>query len=712
MTDASLRARKVEQLTEEEAQAELTALAAEIAHHDEAYHRHDAPEISDAAYDALVSRNRAIEARFPELVRADSPSRRVGAEAAEGFAKLRHGVPMLSLDNAFGDDDFREFCARIRRFLGLPADQVLDFVGEPKIDGLSVNLTYENGRFARGATRGDGAEGEDITANLLTLADLPRSLPAPFPARIEIRGEVFCEKADFLGFRAAQVQAAEAREARRARGEKVGPAITIPVNPRNFAAGSLRQLDPGITAQRPLKLFAYAMGEASEAPAEAHAAWLQRLRDWGFRVNPASELLADDAAALDFQRRMGEQRAGLSYDIDGVVYKLNRLDWQRRLGFVGRAPRWAIAWKFPAEQATTLLRDIEIQVGRTGALTPRAVMEPVGVGGVMVTHASLHNEDEIARKDVRIGDTVILQRAGDVIPQILGIVPGKRPAEAQPFAFPDLCPACGSHAVRPAGEVVRRCTGGLICPAQTVERLIHFARRNAMDIEGLGEENVQALFDAGLVKSPADIFRLERHTATMRGWDGWGERKIANLLNAIEARRRVPLERFIFALGIRRIGEANAKLLARHYHSFAEWRAKMVAATTIGSEAREELGSIQGIGPAIATELAEFFAEPHNRAALDDLAREVTPQDAVVAAAADSPFAGRTVVFTGTLTQMSRDEAEAQAERLGAKVTKSVSKKTDFLIVGADAGSKAAKAAELGVRTLTEAEWRELAGLT
>ena len=711
MTDAALRARKVEQLTEDEAQAELTALAAEIAHHDAAYHTRDAPEISDAAYDALVQRNRAIEARFPELIRADSPSRRVGAEAAEGFAKLRHGVPMLSLDNAFTDTDFTEFGARIRRFLGLAADQTLDFVGEPKIDGLSVNLTYEGGRFVRGATRGDGMEGEDITANLLTLADLPRSLPAPFPARIEIRGEVFCEKGDFLAFRATQVAAAAEREARRARGEKVGPAITVPVNPRNFAAGSLRQLDPAVTAQRPLKLFAYAMGEASEAPAETHAAWLERLRVWGFRVNPVSEYLPDETAAQAYQQRIGEQRATLSYDIDGVVYKLNRLDWQRRLGFVGRAPRWAIAWKFPAEQATTVLRGIEIQVGRTGALTPRAVMEPVGVGGVMVTHASLHNEDEIARKDVRIGDTVILQRAGDVIPQILGSVPDKRPPGAQPFVFPETCPACGSHAVRPPGEVVRRCTGGLVCPAQTVERLIHFTRRNAMDIEGLGEENIQALFDAGLVKSPADIFRLDQHTATIRGWDGWGDRKLGKLLNTIEARRRVPLERFIFALGIRRIGEANAKLLARHYHSFAEWRAKMLAATTIGSEAREELGSIQGIGPAIATELAEFFAEPHNRDALDELAREVTPEDAVVAAAADSAFAGKVLVFTGTLTQMSRDEAEAQAERLGAKVTKSVSKKTDFLIVGTDAGSKAAKAAEIGVRTLTEAEWREMAGL-
>ena len=711
MSDAPLRLRRIERLTEEEAQAELAALAAEIARHDALYHRQDAPEISDADYDALVRRNVAIEARFPGLVRADSPSRRVGAEAAEGFSQSRHGVPMLSLDNAFGEEDFAEFCARIRRFLGLAPDETLEFVGEPKIDGLSVNMTYENGRFLRGATRGDGMTGEDITTNLLTLGDLPRMLPAPFPLRIEIRGEVFCEKADFLAFRVAQVQAAEEREARRARGEKVGPAVTIPVNPRNFAAGSLRQLDSAVTAQRPLKLFAYAMGEASEQPAETHAGWLDCLRAWGFRVNPLSELLADETAAMAFQRGMSARRAGLAYDIDGVVYKLNRLDWQRRLGFVGRAPRWAIAWKFPAEQATTRLVSIEIQVGRTGALTPRAVMEPVGVGGVMVTHASLHNEDEIARKDVRIGDTVILQRAGDVIPQILGIVAEKRPADAQPFVFPETCPACGSHAVRPAGEVVRRCTGGLVCPAQTVERLIHFTRRTAMDIEGLGAENIQQLFDAGLVRSPADIFRLSAHVATMREWEGWGERKIANLLTAIEARRRVALERFIFALGIRRIGEANAKLLARHYHSLGEWRAKMLAATEIGSEAREELGSIQGIGPAIAAELAEFFAEPHNRAALDDLAREVTPEDVVVLAEDGNPFAGRTVVFTGALVTMSRDEAEAQAERLGAKVTKSVSKKTDFVVVGAEAGSKAAKAAELGVRTLTEAEWREMAGL-
>jgi DNA ligase (NAD+) len=710
----ALRQRPVETLEEAEAQQELAALAAEIAHHDEAYHRKDAPEISDAAYDALVRRNRAIEARFPELVREDSPSRKVGAEGAEGFAKLRHGVPMLSLDNAFSAADFAEFATSVRRFLRLEAAEAMVFVGEPKIDGLSINLLYEDGAFIRGATRGDGTEGEDVTRNLLTLSDLPRRLQPPFPARIEIRGEVFMEKADFLAFRDQQARALAEREERRERGEKLGPAIVVPVNPRNAAAGSLRQLDPSITAQRPLKLFVYAMGEASEAPAETHSGWLDRLRAWGFRVNPASEILPDEAAALGFQTRMAEGRAGLSYDIDGVVYKLDRLDWQRRLGFVGRAPRWAIAWKFPAEQATTVLLDIEIQVGRTGALTPRAVMQPVSVGGVMVSHATLHNEDEIARKDVRIGDTVVLQRAGDVIPQIVSVVLEKRPEGAQPFAFPDRCPACGSHAIRPNGEVVKRCTGGLVCPAQTVERLIHFARRNAMDIEGLGEENVQALFDGGLVKTPADIFRLKDHAAVIRGWEGWGAKsgkRLSNLLAAIEARRRVPLERFIFALGIRRIGEANAKLLARHYHSYAAWRERMQAATVVGSEAREELGAIQGIGPAIATELAEFFTEAGNRAALDDLAREVTPEDAASFAGTDSAFAGKAIVFTGTLGTLSRDEAEAQAERLGAKVTKSVSKKTDFVVVGADAGSKAKKAAELGLRVLTEAEWREMAGL-
>jgi DNA ligase (NAD+) len=700
----------VEALNELDAAIELAALAREIARHDKLYHGKDQPEISDAAYDALVARNRAIEARFPNLIRTDSPSRRVGAAVAEGFAKSRHGEPMLSLDNVFSPDEFSDFCKRIRRFLGIAEDGALAFVGEPKIDGLSINLLYENGVFIKGATRGDGAEGEDVTANLLTIPSLPRKLTPPFPAQIEIRGEVFMEKADFLGFRAAQEKAAEAREARRAAGEKLGDAIVIPANPRNAAAGSVRQLDARITATRPLKLLAYAMGSASEAPAETHHAFLDELRRWGFAVNPLSRRLESEDVAEAFQAEIGAGRAALAYDIDGVVYKLDRLDWQRRLGFVGRAPRWAVAWKFPAEQAVTKLLDIEIQVGRTGALTPRAVMEPVNVGGVVVRHATLHNEDEIARKDVRIGDTVTLQRAGDVIPQILGVVLEKRPAESQPYAFPQACPACGSHAIRDGEDVVRRCTGGLICPAQTTERLRHFVARRAMDIEGLGEENIQTLFDAGLVKSPADIFRLHQKRETLAGFEGWGERKIGKLLEAIDARRSVALERFIFALGIRRIGEQNAKLLARHYHSLEAWRAAMIAARIIGSEAREELGSIQGIGPTIAEELVEFFAEPRNLAALDDLAAEVTPEPVTESDAGDSLFAGKTMVFTGTLEQMTRDEAEALAERLGAKVTKSVSKKTDFVVVGADAGSKATKAAELGVKTLTEAEWMEMAG--
>ena len=704
-----MKAPAIQDLTELDAVIEFAELARDIARHDRLYHSKDQPEITDAEYDALVARNRALEARFPHLIRSDSPSRRVGAPVAEGFAKSHHGEPMLSLDNVFSPEEFSDFCKRIRRFLGLAETEALAFVGEPKIDGLSINLLYENGAFIKGATRGDGAEGEDVTANLLTIPSLPRHLNPPFPASIEIRGEVFMEKANFLSFRATQEEAAEAREARRTAGEKLGEAVVIPANPRNAAAGSLRQLDARITATRPLKLLAYAIGAASEAPAETHHDFLDELRRWGFAVNPLSQRLESEDAAENFQAEIGVGRAALAYDIDGVVYKLDRIDWQRRLGFVGRAPRWAVAWKFPAEQAVTKLLDIEIQVGRTGALTPRAVMEPVNVGGVVVRHATLHNEDEIARKDIRIGDTVMLQRAGDVIPQILGVVLEKRLADSEPYAFPLNCPACGSHAIRDGEDVVRRCTGGLICPAQTAERLRHFVSRRAMDIEGLGEENIQTLFDAALIKSPADIFRLHQKRETLAGFEGWGERKISKLLEAIEARRSVALERFIFALGIRRIGEQNAKLLARHYHSLEAWRAGMIAAHIIGSEAREELGSIQGIGPTIAEELVEFFAEPRNLAALDDLAAEVSPLPVEETSAADSRFAAKTMVFTGTLDKMTRDEAEALAERLGAKVTKSVSKKTDFVVVGADAGSKAAKAAEFGVKVLTEAEWLEMA---
>lgn len=690
------------------AEAEIARLIEAITHHDRLYYEADAPSISDAEYDALMQRLRALEAANPALLRPDSPTQKVSGRAVEGFAKSRHLAPMLSLDNAFTPEDFAEFAARIRRFLALAEDAPLDFIAEPKIDGLSVNLLYENGRFVKGATRGDGTEGEDITANLLTLKDLPKTLPPPCPALIEIRGEVFLDRADFEAFRATQEAALAEREARKARGEKLGPAVTIPVNPRNAAAGSLRQLDPMITAQRPLKLFAYAMGEASEAPAATHHEWLETLKRWGFRVNPLSTPVTD---AAEFQARMASERAALAYDIDGVVYKLDRLDWQARLGFVGRAPRWAIAWKFPAERARTRLVKIEIQVGRTGALTPRAVMEPVFVGGVTVTHATLHNEDEIARKDIREGDTILLQRAGDVIPQVVEVVDADRPDRGPPYAFPTICPACGSHAVRENDDVVRRCTGGLVCPAQTVERLRHFVGRRCLDIEGMGEERIETLHAMGLLNSPADIFRLKDHAERLEALEGWGKLSTQKLFAAIESRRTPPLERFLFALGIRRIGEQNAKLLARHYHSVSAWQEKMLAARIIGSEAREELGSIQGIGPAIATELVEFFAEPHNLDALADLLTQVTPEDAAVLEAGDNPFAGKALVFTGTLETLSRQEAEARAEALGAKVTKSVSKKTDFVVVGADAGSKAAKAAELGVRVLSEAEFRDMAGI-
>jgi DNA ligase (NAD+) len=685
----------VENLTEPDAASELAHLAREIAHHDLLYHQQDAPEISDAEYDALRRRNAAIEAHFPHLIRPDSPSSRVGAAPESGFAKRQHRVPMLSLDNAMNAEDFSEFCARARRFLGLPSGGKLEFVAEPKIDGLSINLTYDGGKFVHGVTRGDGMIGEDVTANLRTMKSVPVKLRGHAPALIEIRGEVFMTKADFLAMNDAQAKA----------GQKVF------ANPRNAAAGSLRQLDAKITAGRPLSLFAYAMGETSEPVAATHWEFLQRLRAWGFTVNPLSERVPDEAAAAAFQAKMTAERAGLGYDIDGVVYKIDDLTLQRRLGFVGRAPRWAIAWKFPAEQAMTVLLDVRIQVGRTGALTPVARLEPVNVGGVLVQNASLHNEDEIARKDVRIGDTVVLQRAGDVIPQILGVVLERRPKDAQPFIYPEVCPVCGSHAVRPPGEAVRRCTGGLICAAQRVERLIHFVSRPAFDIDGLGEKTIHEFYEEGWLHSPADLFRLPAREAEIAGREGWGKVSARNLSRAIEARRRIPLERFIYALGIRRIGEANARLLARHYGTFANWRAQMLAATVVGSEAREELGSIVGIGPSIAQELADFVAEARNVETIDELAAELTIEDAARVADADSAIAGKTVVFTGTMETMTRPEAKARAEALGAKVTDSVSKKTDLVIVGADAGSKARKATELGVRTVTEQEWRELAGL-
>ena len=680
------------ELTEEQAKAELARLAMEIAYHDRAYHQNDAPEITDAEYDALRQINNEIETQFPALIRSDSPTNRVGGTPDSGFSKLRHRVPMLSLDNAFDAEEFAEFCARARRFLGWT--EKLAIMAEPKIDGLSINLTYENGAFVRGATRGDGTEGEDVTANLRTMRDaIPERLHGAAPASIEIRGEVFMRKADFLALNEAQAAA----------GQKLF------ANPRNAAAGGLRQLDPRITAVRRLSLFAYAMGETSEPVAESHAGYLERLRNWGFAVNPLSRLLATEDEAAAFQAEIGAQRSGLPYDIDGVVYKIDNLGLQRRLGFVGRAPRWAIAWKFAAEQATTVLKEIRIQVGRTGALTPVAELEPVNVGGVLVARATLHNEDEIARKDLRIGDTVVVQRAGDVIPQVVSVVVDK-PRGEKAYEYPSVCPACGSHAVRPPGEVVRRCTGGLICPDQRVERLIHFVSRNAFDIDGLGEKTIQEFYAEGWLHGPADLFHLPEREAEIAVREGWGKLSASNLSRAIRARRVIALERFIFALGIRRIGDANAKLLARHYGSYANWRAQMLAATASGSDERLTLGSILGIGPAIAEELAEFFGEPRNVTALDELAAELTIEDAAAAETADSQVAGKTVVFTGTLETMTRPEAKARAESLGAKVTDSVSKKTDIVVVGADAGSKARKAVELGVRTVTEAEWRELVG--
>jgi DNA ligase (NAD+) len=685
----------VEDLGEAEAAAELERLAAEIAAHDRAYHERDAPTVTDAEYDALRRRNAAIEARFPNLVRADSPSHHVGAAPAGGFAKRAHRVPMLSLDNAFAPEDFVEFDTRARRFLGLPADAPLPIVAEPKIDGLSISITYEDGRLAFGATRGDGAVGEDVTANLRTIRSVPATLKGPAPALIEIRGEVFMTKADFLALNAAQEEAGH----------------RLFANPRNAAAGSLRQLDPSITAARPLSLFAYAMGEASERVAETHWDYLQRLRDWGFDVNELSALLRTEAEAEAFQLRMGEGRASLAYDIDGVVYKIDDLGLQRRLGFAGRAPRWAIAWKFPAEQAVTVLRGIRIQVGRTGALTPVADLEPVNVGGVLVEHATLHNEDEIGRRDVRIGDTVSLQRAGDVIPQVLGVLPDRRPPDAVPYVFPDHCPVCGSLAVRVGDEVVRRCTGGLTCAAQRVERLIHFVSRPAFDIDGLGEKTIREFYEEGWLHSPADLFRLPDREAEIAEREGWGAVSARNLARAIAARRTIPLARLIYALGIRRIGERNARLLARHYTSFAEFRRQMQLATEVGSEARLALGSILGIGPSIAEELADFFTEQHNRDTLDELASLLTIEDEAPVGGAGGELAGKTIVFTGTLARMTRPEAKARAEALGAKVTDSVSKKTDFVVLGAEAGSKAKRAAELGVRTLSEDEWCALAGL-
>ncbi len=691
--------RPVEALTEEEARDELASLAAEIARHDRLYHTEAAPEISDADYDALRHRNSAIEARFPELIRADSPSRRVGAAPATGFAKVTHSRPMLSLENAFEDTDVREFFAGIRNFFrrtateASVAEDVIEIMAEPKIDGLSIGLTYRQGRLVQGATRGDGVTGENVTTNLRTLKSVPEMLAgAGWPELIEMRGEVYLERAGFFAL----------NEERAAAGEPVF------ANPRNAAAGSLRQLDSAITARRPLKFFAYAWGETSAPFARTHDEALAQFRGWGFTVNPRSRLCRGVDQALVFYNEIAADRAQLPYDIDGVVYKVNDLSLQERLGMVSRAPRWAVAQKFPAQQAQTVLRDIGVQVGRQGSLTPVAMLEPITVGGVVVQRATLHNEDEIARKDVRIGDTVVVQRAGDVIPQIVSVVLDRRPKDAQPYLFPDHCPICGSLAVREPGQVARRCTGGLICAAQAVERLRHFVSRDCFDIEGLGEKHISAFWQDGLIRQPGDIFRLDPAVITKR--EGWGEVSAKKLVAAIDERRRIALDRFINALGIPQVGQATARLLARHYRSIANWRSEMQAAQDPESEARAGLLDIHGIGEEMATDLIGFFAEPHNRAVLDDLSRELTVLDwEAPAQRTASPLAGKTIVFTGSLASMSRSEAKARAEALGANVTSSVSAKTDYVVAGGDPGSKATKATALGVKLLDEAEWLALA---
>jgi DNA ligase (NAD+) len=705
----------VERMTEEEAAAELARLAAEIALHDRLYHQEDAPEIADADYDALVRRNAAIEAAFPELRRADSPSQRVGAPPASGFAKVRHAVPMLSLANAFEAAEAAEFVARVRRFLGLAADEPVAVVAEPKIDGLSMSLRYEGGALVRAATRGDGAEGEDVTANVRTIADVPARLAAPFPEVLEVRGEVYMTRADFLALNERLAAAGERTLA----------------NPRNGAAGSLRQLDPSITARRPLRFFGYAWGETSEPLGATQWESRERLGALGFVLPAPARVCATVEDLLAYYAEVGGARAELPFDIDGVVYKVDRLDWQQRLGFRDRSPRWALAHKFSAEQAETVLERIAVQVGRTGTINPVALLTPVTVGGVVVARATLHNEGEVARKDVREGDHVIVQRAGDVIPQVVGPVLAKRPAGAVPWTPPEVCPCpLATPTVREDGAAARRCTGELRCPYQQVERLIHFVSRRAADVEGMGEKQVQAFFDEGAIRTPADIYRLEERNRTewrlnpLEKRKGWGETSAANLFRAIEARRRLELPRFVFALGIRQVGEATAKLLARHYETAGRWIERMDAAAAeraaapdaakpeLVGEAYAELCSIEQIGMSVADDVCAFFAEPHNREALGDLLgqlAEIVPVSRP-AEGSGSPVAGKTVVFTGTLTAMTRDEAKARAEALGAKVAGSVSKRTDYVVVGEDAGSKAAKARELGVAVLTEAEWVALCG--
>ncbi|WP_064694682.1 NAD-dependent DNA ligase LigA [Rhizobium aegyptiacum] len=707
-------------LTIEEAAAELERLAKEIAHHDALYHGRDQPEISDADYDALKRRNDALEARFPELIREDSPSRRVGAAPSVTFSPVVHARPMLSLDNTFSQEDVQDFVASVYRFLGRLPDQSIAFTAEPKIDGLSMSIRYENGRLTTAATRGDGTTGENVTANIRTIAEIPSQLPKGVPAVVEIRGEVYMAKSDFLALN--RQMEAEGKQTY--------------VNPRNTAAGSLRQLDAKVTASRKLKFFAYAWGEMSEMPADTQFDMVQTFKDWGFPVNPLMKRLNSVADILAHYDEIGLERPDLHYDIDGVVYKVDSLELQQRLGFRSRSPRWATAHKFPAEQAFTEVEKIEIQVGRTGALTPVARLKPITVGGVVVTNATLHNEDYIKgignsgerirpeEHDIREGDTVIVQRAGDVIPQILDVVMEKRLAEAKPYEFPKTCPVCGSHAVREVNEKtgkmdsVRRCTGGFICRAQATEHLKHFVSRNAFDIEGLGSKQIDYFFeneDLSLqIRTAPEIFTLEKRQQSsltkLENIDGFGKVSVGKLYAAINERRSIALHRFIYALGIRHVGETTAKLLARSYGTYEAFATAMKESAPLSGDAWNDLNSIEGIGEVVARAMVEFYKEPRNVEVIGRLLEEVTPAEAEQPVTTGSPVAGKTVVFTGSLEKFTRDEAKARAESLGAKVAGSVSKKTDIVVAGPGAGSKLDKARELGVQTMDEDEWLALIG--
>ncbi len=672
-----------EPISEAEAANRLMRLAKEIARHDSLYHDQDAPVISDAEYDALVRENRELEAKFPNLARADSPSKRLGAAPTSSLAKVAHAKPMLSLENAFAEEEVEEFVGRVRRFLALGPDTEVAITAEPKIDGLSCSLRYEEGELVLAATRGDGSVGEDVTANVRTISDIPQRLSRA-PEIIEVRGEVYMSKADF--------------EALNERQEASGGKIFA--NPRNAAAGSLRQKDPAITESRPLRFFAHGWGEYSAPLGATQFEAMKRIEGFGFPLASAFTLCRSMGEMLGQYRSIERDRADLPFDIDGVVYKVDRLDWQDRLGQVARAPRWALAHKFPAEKAETTLEAIDIQVGRTGKLTPVGRLTPVGVGGVMVANVTLHNRDEIARLGLRIGDRVRIQRAGDVIPQVVENLTRDTPRE--PYAFPDHCPECGSEAVAEEGEVDVRCQGGLICPAQRFERLKHFVSRGALDIEGLGEKSIAEFLDLGWLESPADIFRLHKHREELLGREGWKERSVDNLFAAIEAKRAPESPRFLFGLGIRHVGIVTAKDLLKCFATIDELRR---VAMVEGGEA--ELSSVPGVGPVVAEALVDFFHEPHNREALDDLLSEATPQP-FVSDAKQTEWTGKTIVFTGALETMSRDEAKAQAERLGARASGSVSAKTDLVVAGPGAGSKLKKAEELGIRVVTEAEWAEI----